>query len=475
MPIACSWSPASIWKRAREREHARLRRRGARVGDELLGLRECCSALVAVVRGTRPRPRGRPPPPPRLRVADGEQRFARLLERILPGDRRPQCGVTGPAERAAPGARGRRPAKARLPRRSTSPRSERVESGRAVAGFAEGEPSAVREIGGVPPGGAGELERRVPVVGEHLGVVVRPSERLDPLGDAAVLLGAVGAGDLPVGDVANEGVRERELGLALDGRAPLAAHEPLALQRVERRRAASLTPSRTAPPRRPCRPRRRRAAAPSRLGEPVETGGDDALERLREAELVGEPRSRKSSANCSAYSGLPPARSSSACWDSAGSTDRSRSCAMSSAVCVLAERRERERRRVRACRRPSRAAARAAPAAPLRRPAAATSVTQSTSSSTKSSRLSSAQCRSSNTSDERPLLGHRLEEAAPGGERLAAAVVPSSDSAASPTSERSCDSTQVASPVSASTSATARRASARPRPACPARGCRPAP
>ena len=66
-------------------------------------------------------------------------------------------------------------------------------------------------------------------------VVLRSSERLDPLGDGSVLLCAVGPGDLPVRDVADEGVSERELALALDRRAALPADEPLALEPVQRR------------------------------------------------------------------------------------------------------------------------------------------------------------------------------------------------------------------------------------------------
>ena len=66
-------------------------------------------------------------------------------------------------------------------------------------------------------------------------MVLGTAERLDPLGDAPVLRGALGARDLPVRDVADERVRERELALALDRRAPLAADEALALERVERR------------------------------------------------------------------------------------------------------------------------------------------------------------------------------------------------------------------------------------------------
>ncbi len=109
-------------------------------------------------------------------------------------------------------------------------RGVRIEGGRSVAGFAEGQASPVRELGSVHACRAGELECRLPVVGKHLGVVLRTPEALDPLCDTTVLLGTVGSGDLPVGDVANEGVCKRELGLAFDGRALLAAHEPLALE-----------------------------------------------------------------------------------------------------------------------------------------------------------------------------------------------------------------------------------------------------
>ena len=42
---------------------------------------------------------------------------------------------------------------------------------------------------------------------EHLGVVLRAAERLEPLGRAPVLLGRAGARDLAVGDVADEDVR----------------------------------------------------------------------------------------------------------------------------------------------------------------------------------------------------------------------------------------------------------------------------
>jgi len=54
------------------------------------------------------------------------------------------------------------------------------------------------------------------VVGEHLGVVVRSPEALDPPGDLTVLLHPVWTGDLSIRDIANERVGERKLRLALD-------------------------------------------------------------------------------------------------------------------------------------------------------------------------------------------------------------------------------------------------------------------
>ena len=78
-------------------------------------------------------------------------------------------------------------------------------------------PRALGELGRSSPRSlATSSSADVPVVGEHLGVVLRAAERLDPLSDPAVLLDAVRARDLAVGDVADERVRERELGLALD-------------------------------------------------------------------------------------------------------------------------------------------------------------------------------------------------------------------------------------------------------------------
>ncbi len=74
-----------------------------------------------------------------------------------------------------------------------------------------------------------ELECGLPVVRQHLGVVVGASERLDPLGDGAVLRRALGARDLPVRDVPDEGMartrtrsRSRSTFAARAGRSPFA-------------------------------------------------------------------------------------------------------------------------------------------------------------------------------------------------------------------------------------------------------------
>jgi hypothetical protein len=46
------------------------------------------------------------------------------------------------------------------------------------------------------------------VVREHLPVILGAAQRLHPLGDEPVLLGALAARNLPVGDVAQEHVGE---------------------------------------------------------------------------------------------------------------------------------------------------------------------------------------------------------------------------------------------------------------------------
>ncbi len=91
-----------------------------------------------------------------------------------------------------------------------------VERERAIARRAQRASRAIDDLVVVSAGGADELERRAPVVREHLGVVIRSAEAADPLGDGTVPLRAIGAGDLAVRDVANERVRERELALTFE-------------------------------------------------------------------------------------------------------------------------------------------------------------------------------------------------------------------------------------------------------------------
>src|SRR5439155_11088394 len=57
-------------------------------------------------------------------------------------------------------------------------------------------------------GGTSEIERGEIVVREQLGLVVGPSQFLDPFGCEAVLVGAAAARDLAVGDVTDEQVAE---------------------------------------------------------------------------------------------------------------------------------------------------------------------------------------------------------------------------------------------------------------------------
>ena len=142
-------------------------------------------------------------------------------------------------------------------------------------------------------------------MGQHLGVVLRPAERLDPGRRALVALRSGAPGDLAVGDVADEQVPERVLVLAAHRGAPLAADELLPLERVQPLlrvlRARALAD-------------RADGAEPEDLPEhrgvleelllarrkPVEAGRDDPLDVLRERWSRLLPDSTSSRANCSA-------------------------------------------------------------------------------------------------------------------------------------------------------------------------------
>jgi hypothetical protein len=85
----------------------------------------------------------------------------------------------------------------------------------AIAGITKGPARGRLELCDVHPCGAGELDRGSPVEGQDLGVVLRATERRDPLGHTLVFGGAVCSCDLSVRDVADERVREGELAFAL--------------------------------------------------------------------------------------------------------------------------------------------------------------------------------------------------------------------------------------------------------------------
>ena len=82
----------------------------------------------------------------------------------------------------------------------------------------------------------------------------------------------------------------------------------------------------------------------SSRSERVEAGRDDALHRLRERQSSAGRARRSRRTNSSAYSGLPPARSSSVAWTSAGIAARLEQRVHELRRLVVGERRERERR-----------------------------------------------------------------------------------------------------------------------------------
>ena len=119
------------------------------------------------------------------------------------------------------------------------------------------------------------------MLGQQFGVIGGATERLDPSGGRDVAAGTLAARDLAVGDVADDDVAEGVLGLALDRRAPVAAHEftpfelvQLLLDLVGTRIAHS---GNGAAPEDLAQHRRVLQQLLLRAGQSIQPGGDDAL------------------------------------------------------------------------------------------------------------------------------------------------------------------------------------------------------
>ena len=112
-------------------------------------------------------------------------------------------------------------------------RTERVERRSAIPGPAKREPrSVLKLLLRCTSRRREQLERTAVVMGDQLGVIIRPAEGLDPLDCADVLVGARRTGDLPVRDFTHEHVPKRILELPGDSRPTLTADEALAIERV---------------------------------------------------------------------------------------------------------------------------------------------------------------------------------------------------------------------------------------------------
>ena len=144
-------------------------------------------------------------------VADGEQhlgfRGARgiaLGEQDLPGLFEARGIVGRPFEHGRGSAKEQPPALGVIFRPElqgrvveTLGRFDGVERCGSIARIAERVAGSLVESGGVEPRRPSELERLEVVVGQHLGLILRAAERLDPGGGAPVLLGADAAGIWP--------------------------------------------------------------------------------------------------------------------------------------------------------------------------------------------------------------------------------------------------------------------------------------
>ena len=271
----------------------------------------------------------------------------------------------------------------------------------------------------VEPAGGGHLQGGAVVEGEDLGHVLGAAAAalLEPARQGGVLDGAVGPGQLGVGHVADQGVDEEELGLALDGRAAHGANQLLGDEFDESLEHLGGLPSADGSDcPRPEAATDDRCICEQRLalgGEQIEPGGDERADRVGHGQLdaglegdaaprfSSRSRSSRRRTSSSANSGLPPLRSSRAAWRLTGrdvAPRRARmSCPVSSpesgprATCRAAE--------MKPAPSPANSSTSCRPVASRRR---GTSPRFWARSSRKASMGSSAQCRSSTTSTVGP-------------------------------------------------------------------------
>src|SRR5207302_5200212 len=102
---------------------------------------------------------------------------------------------------------------------------ERVQRRGTLAGFAERAARALGDRSDVHSRRPCELECIDVVMRDCLGVILRTTERLDPLGCAQMLLRSLGTWDLPVRNVADEQMLERELRFSRDRAAASSLYE----------------------------------------------------------------------------------------------------------------------------------------------------------------------------------------------------------------------------------------------------------
>lgn len=170
-----------------------------------------------------------------------------------------------------------------------------VELKRPVTRHDEEASSGVRQMRDLVrrAGGAGELERLPVMVGEEIGVVgdALACHLLDPVGGAAVLRRALGARNLAIGDVADQGVPEDVLRLILYRGRPRPSHELLACELMEPfanvfRVAIAHRFERTGPEDLAEHGRVVEQRLPLRRDR-VQARGDDALHRVGQREILG--------------------------------------------------------------------------------------------------------------------------------------------------------------------------------------------
>ena len=234
-----------------------------------------------------PRRRARGTTPPRMRAPcrrPPAMRLGRLRAHPAAAPRRRTGGAQRPAETEESGRSASSGQRASASSYCAAATAKLLSADARSPAARSAQARTLDDLVVVAPGGSDELECRAPVVREHLGVILRASEAVDPLRDALGASRARSARGIWPYDTSRTSAcaNANSLSPSSDERR-WRRTKPLRSSEWSVVVAASGSASDRARPEHLSDDCRVLQQALLRVGKPVEAGGDDALERLRAA------------------------------------------------------------------------------------------------------------------------------------------------------------------------------------------------